>query len=145
MRSLSGTFVLAAALIASSCSSVAPIAVHATDTCYQCGKPILDVRMAGEAIDADHLEYPFGSPKCLAAYVVSHPREHDALFVTDYTTGHMIDPTRATFVPVVVDDYTNERDYRAYLTRADADAAARPLRATPVGWNALITEARQSE
>jgi hypothetical protein len=78
----------------------------------------------------------------MATYLVAHPDERATLFVTDYTTGKMVSPDRATFVPVLVDRNTGERDYLAYLKTADADAAAQEAHTLPVSWDVVLERAR---
>ena len=71
-----------------------------------------------------------------------HPDESATLFVTDYSTGKMVSPDRAVFVPVVVDRNTGERDYIAYLKTADADAAAQEAHTQTVSWDIVLERAR---
>ena len=78
----------------------------------------------------------------MAKYLASHPDDRSTLYVTDYTTGQMIAPARALYVPEVVDRNTNEIDYRAYRDSADAAAFATEVHATPIVWNAVLEEAR---
>ena len=142
MRTLSGFALAAAALIATSCSSVAPVAVNAGDTCYRCRRVILETRLAGEMVDPNGLAYKFKAPGCMAKYLADHPNETGTMFVTDFTTGKMIDPARATFVEVIVEENSMERDYRAYLKKAEAEAFAQQVKATPIDWNTVLSKAR---
>jgi hypothetical protein len=86
-----------------SCSSIAPVKVNAGDQCFRCRRTITDGRLAGETIDSSGFVSKVRAPGCMAKYLVQHPEETGVVFVTDYTTGKMIGPERALFVPVVLD------------------------------------------
>lgn len=143
MKTLSGVVLAAAALLTISCSSVKPVQVSAGDTCYRCRRVILETRLAGEMVDPNGLAYKFRSPGCMAKYLAEHPNETGALFVTDWSSGHMIEPTRAIFVPTIIDENSMERDYRAFLKKADADAFASQVKATAVDWKTVLDKAKQ--
>ncbi len=65
-----------------------------------------------------------------------------SFFVTDYTSGKMVKPTEAFFVPIVTNVMTGESDYRAYALKAEADAAAVELHTSPVTWQTVLDRAR---
>lgn len=142
MRKLSGLALAAAALIATSCSSVAPVQVSAGDSCYRCRRVIVETRLAGEMVDPNGLAYKFRAPGCMAKYIAEHPTEKSTLFVTDYTSGKLVDPGRLTFVETIIDENTMERDYRAFLKKADAEAFAAKGKTTPIDWNTVIAKAK---
>ena len=130
----------AAPLLVLACGSVAPVKVNAGDQCFRCRRTIVDTRMAAETIDKFVSRYR--APGCLAKAIVTHNDEGRTVYVTDYTTGTMFSPTKAFFVPVLLDRDTGERDYRAYRNKADADAAALEARTVPVDWNTVLDKAR---
>lgn len=134
--------VLAVALLAASCSSVKPVQVSAGDTCYRCRRVILETRLAGEMVDPNGLAYKFRAPGCMAKYIVEHPTEKGVVFVTDFATGHMIDPARATFVPFIIEENTMERDYRAFLNKEDAEAFAKQVKAVTMDWTAVLEKSK---
>jgi len=143
MRFALGVGALAlSALVGASCSSITPAKVAVGDQCYYCRRTIQEPRLAAEMIDAGHLAYKFRSPRCLAKYLNDHPDETATLFVTDFGSGRMGRPEQAGFVPVVVDPNTNEQAYRAYLRKADAEAAARELKTTALDWQAVLAKER---
>jgi hypothetical protein len=78
----------------------------------------------------------------MAKYLAAHPDERSTGFVTDFTTGKMIAPQAAYYVPEVVDASTRETDYRAYRVKAEADAFAAQSHATAVAWDAVLDKAR---
>ena len=128
--------VVGAALM--SCTSIAPMKVNAGDQCFRCRRTIQDARLAGETINDNGFVSKFRAPGCMAKYLVSHPDESGTIFVTDYTSGKMVAPESAWFVPVLLNRDTGERDYRAYRRDTDAMAAAVDAHTAPVRWSAVI-------
>lgn len=122
-------------------SAVHPVAVQAGDQCFRCRRPIVERAMAAELMDGNRLASKFRAPGCLAKYLADHPDETGMTFVTDYATGKWIRPEQAHFVPVVVNRDTGESDYRAFINRADADAAALERHTTPVDWQTAMANA----
>jgi hypothetical protein len=141
MRAARFVLLGAASLLVLACSSIAPVKIHAGDQCFRCRRIIADTRLAAEQIQGG-LTSKYRAPGCMAKYLVAHPDEGGALFVTDYVTGKMIPPTEAIFVPVLLDRNTGEGDYQAYKTGADASAAALDLATTPVDWQTVLDRAR---
>lgn len=131
-------------VMVAACSSVAPVKVAAGDQCFRCRRSINNVLVAGESIDSRNFVSKYRGPGCMAKYLVAHPDEkaQSTLYVTDYATGKMIAPARAFYVPEVVDRNTGETDYRAYHEKANADAAAAELHATPISWDTVLDQAR---
>lgn len=138
------TLAALAAFVTVSCSSVGPVAVHAGDQCFRCRQTISETKLAGELIDASANRFvsKFRTPGCMAKYLVDHPDETGTMFATDYASGHMVNPNRLLFVEFLVNANTGERDYRAYLNRSDADAAALETHSVPVDWKTVLQKAR---
>jgi hypothetical protein len=57
-------------------------------------------------------------------------------------SGGLIEAEHAFFIPVLVNDRTGERDYRAYYSRGMADIAAQVLGVQVVRWNTVIERAK---
>ena len=57
----------------------------------------MDTRFAGETIEPNGFVSKFRGPGCMATYLVAHPDERGAVFVTDYTSGKMVSPDAALF------------------------------------------------
>lgn len=144
MRSLTRFALMCAALATLSCSSVSPVAINAGDQCFRCRRIILDTKIAGEMIDPSGMPAKFRSTGCLSKYLADHPKETGALFVTDYTSGKLEPVSRLTFVSVIIDTDTNERDYHAFLSKTEAAAAAREAGTTPVDWNTVLQKVKTS-
>ncbi len=142
MRTRMSLALATAALLVASCSSVKPVQVSAGDTCYRCRRVILETRIAGEMVDPNGLAYKFRAPGCMAKYLAEHPSERGTLFVTDFATGHMIDPERATFVPFIIEENSMERDYKAFLKKDEAEAFAKETKTAPVDWKTVLDKAR---
>jgi hypothetical protein len=130
-----------APLVMLSCSAIAPVRINAGDQCFRCKRLITDTRLAAEQIQGG-LTSKYRAPGCMAKYLVAHPDEGGALFVTDYLSGKMIPPAEAIFVPVLLDRNTGETDYQAYKTGADASAAVLELKTRPVDWQTVLDRAR---
>lgn len=125
-----------------SCSSVAPVKVAVGDQCFRCRRPIHNERVAAETIDTNLFVSKYRGPGCLAKYLLAHPDQKATIFVTDYTTGRMVAPDHAFYVPEIVDRNTGERDYRAYRSQVDANDAARELQTSYLSWDAVLDAAR---
>jgi hypothetical protein len=136
-----GALAVLALIPLGSCTSVAPVKVTAGDQCFRCRRTIPDERVAAEIISASFVS-KFRAPGCMAKYVVAHPEDQGTVFVTDYTTGKMIRPEFAYFVPLTVNVDTGERDYRAYRLKTSADLAAADLNTIAIDWNSVLERAR---
>ena len=123
-----------------SCTSVAPMKIAQGDLCFRCQRSITETRLATQQIS--HFYEKFRTPGCMAKYLVNNPKDRGTVLVTDYATGKTMPPEKAFFVPFVMDDKTGERDYRAYKSQSDADAAAAEFHTTPVTWNVVLENAQ---
>jgi hypothetical protein len=141
MRAAQTFLAVVAGVTLMSCSSVAPIKVNAGDQCFRCRRTIQDARLAAETITPNGFVSKFRAPGCMAKYLVSHPDETGAIYVTDYTTGKMFSPEVGWFVPVLLNRDTGERDYRAYRNQADANSAALLENEMPERWNVVMAVA----
>jgi hypothetical protein len=142
MRNARRMLLMGAAILAASCSTVAPVKITAGDQCIRCRRTIQDTRMAGELVYKGGLVEKFRAPGCMAKYLATYPATTADAFVTDFTSGQLVKARDAVFVRVLVDPNTGETDYRAYKVQADADAAARELQAATVDWNVVLQKAR---
>ncbi|MBI3492104.1 MAG: hypothetical protein HY047_10030 [Acidobacteria bacterium] len=129
------------AIVAVSCGSLQPVAVHTGDQCFRCRRTITEPKLAGEIIDGTFVS-KFRTTGCMATYLADHPAESGTVFVTDYASGRMMRPDAAFFVPILLNRDTGERDYRAYQSRTDADAAAFEAHSVPVAWRAVLVAAK---
>src|SRR6266508_4878844 len=142
MKSARIAFLALGPLLALSCSTIAPVKINAGDQCFRCRRTISDTRLAAETIQGGFVS-KYRAPGCMAKYITAHPNEQTgAVFVTDYAKGTMIDPAKAFFVPVTVDERTGENDYQAFGVKADADRAAAELKTAPVDWATVLDRAR---
>ena len=122
------------------CNSALPVKVEGGEVCYRCRRVIADARLAAETLDGK-LVWKFRSTGCVSKYLADHPRDASIVFVTDYKTGKLVQPDRATFVPTV-DRNTGEKDFIAFTDRAAASAEAYSRGVKPVDWNGVMADAR---
>lgn len=118
-----------------------PQTIGEGEICFKCRHVITNARLAAEIMD-DGLPTKYRTPGCMAAYAAAHPSSESRYFVTDFVTGGLIEARRAFFVPVVVNDKTGERDYRAYYSHGLADAAAQLLGVGVVDWQTIVGRAK---
>ena len=139
MRTIHAGVMVACALTALSCLSVRPVKINTGEQCFRCQRPIADTRLAAEQITG--FVEKFRTPGCMAKHLAKNPGDLGPAFVTDFTTGRLIAANAAFFVPVILDDVTGARDYRAYALEADARAAAEVMQAAPVDWPTVVVHA----
>ncbi len=120
---------------------VSPDTIYEGDVCFKCRRAIDDARMAAETLDRQ-LPTKYRSPGCMAAYLATHHDADTRGFVTDYVSGRLINAERAFYVPVLVNDKTGERDFRAFHSPDAAREAARELKSDVLNWKALLERAR---
>ena len=118
-----------------------PQTIAEGETCFKCRRTIVEHKLAAEIMDRN-LPTKYRSPGCMAAYAVQHPSKDSRYYVTDFVSGGLIEAERAFFVPVLVNDKTGERDYRAYYSSGMADIAAQTNNSAVLRWNALIDRAK---
>jgi hypothetical protein len=103
---------------------------------------IQEPKVAAEIVNHGGLIEKFRGPGCMAKYLATAPAGTADIYVTDYTSGRLIKASGAAYVPVLLDRYTGETDYRAYKLRADAIAASQELGTVLFDWNAVLAKAR---
>ena len=118
-----------------------PQTIGEGEICFRCHHVIASAKLAAEIMDRN-LPTKYRTAGCMAAYVASHPSRESRYFVTDFVSGGLIDAEHAYFVPAVIDDTTNELDYRAYYSHGMADIAAQVLGVTVVRWSTLVERAQ---
>lgn len=118
-----------------------PQTIGEGEICFRCHHVIANAKLAAEIMDGN-LPTKYKTPGCMASYVASHPSRGSRYFVTDFVSGGLIDVEHAYFVPVVINDMTNELDYRAYYSRGMADIAAQVLGVQVVRWGTLVERAQ---
>jgi len=142
MRKLTlGAFLV---LVVSACASITPMPIRTGEGCAQCRRPINNLHMAAQEVSSG-LASNFHAPGCLANYLVEHPAAQDAaLFVADFPTGKMVDATKALYVLTVNRD-NGERDFIAFENPEMAKSEAATRSTAPLGWDALLAQARQGQ
>ncbi|MBS1818469.1 MAG: hypothetical protein JSU08_11100 [Acidobacteria bacterium] len=118
-----------------------PQTIGEGEVCFKCRRVITNAKLAAEIMDRN-LPTKYKTPGCMAAYAAHHPSGKARYYVTDFVSGGLIEAERAFFVPVVVNDKTNERDYRAYYSHGMADIAAQVGGSQVLRWDDLVGRAR---
>ena len=135
--------IVAAAVLAVGCSSVKPLPVVVGDRCFDCQRPIDDIKLAGEMIDEGGHAFKFRTPGCLAKYLAAHPGEHyKGLFVTDYNTGKFIPASRATFARITINPASLEKDYAAFGSDSTAAEMAKKEGGSTLEWEGVLAAAQ---
>jgi len=135
-------WLIAAAVLAVGCSSVKPLPVVVGDRCFRCGRPIDEVKLAGELIDQRGHALKFRSAACMARFLAEQGDEYRAMFVTDYNTGRFIELSDAKFAKVTVNKATLEKDYLAFHDAAAAEQMARSEGGSVMAWEAVLAAAK---
>ena len=138
---LAWAFFVSTVFLAMSCQRM-PESIAEGEICYRCRRVITEDRLAGEILTPD-VPLKYKAPLCMARFVVSTPLSDRArILVTDFATGAMIAADRAWYVPIIVDSYTHEAEYRAYRSRHVAEQAAGELGVGAVKWQSVMAHAR---
>lgn len=131
--------IVAASLLALSCSSVQPLKISAGDRCFRCGRTIEDVKLAGEIIDEAGHALKFRTAGCMAKYLTEHgDHKWRGVWVTDYESGKFVKASKATYARILVDRNTNERDFAAFSSPDAAAAMAREQGGTTIEWASVL-------
>lgn len=141
MRKLAlGAFLI---LVVSACASVKPMPIRTGEGCFLCRRPIANLRLAAQVVTGG-IASNFHAPGCLAAYLVGHPGDQGVVFVTDFASGKIVQAAQAVYVPTLNRD-NGERDFLAFADAAMAQSEATARTTSPVSWDAVLTQARQSQ
>src|SRR5689334_8152895 len=82
-----------------------PDTIGEGEVCYRFHRVITNARLAAEMMDRN-LPTKYKTPGCMARYVAAHPNTGSRYYVTDFSSGGLIDAEHAFFVPVVINDKT---------------------------------------
>lgn len=144
MRS-TAAIILTFGLLLTACSSVTPVAIRAGDVCQSCGRTIVNVQLAGEALSPSGQPMKFRTVSCMAKYLTQHPDPTQVVFVTDYPTGRMVRAQNATFVRATIDQATRERDYYAFANVRNAIEFGQARETSPIDWFAIMQQIAASK
>ena len=133
------TFIAILSVAAVACGSLQPVPIRAGDACFRCARVITEARLVAQLITTNGERSSFRTPACLAKYLQNHDASVKAIFVTDHPSGTMIAVTNATFVRVIVDHQTGERDFFAFRSVTDAAMRAADARSAAVDWSTVRT------
>jgi nitrous oxide reductase accessory protein NosL len=136
---------VAAGLVAFGCTAVQPLAIRTGDRCFNCGRPIENVRLAGEIIDKEGHALKFRTAGCMARYMAQHPDEqadYRAVFVTDYPNGRFIEASSATYVKMPLEPGSMDRDYVAFASANAAAADAKKENTGAIDWPQVLVASK---
>jgi len=137
MRAFSTVLVLSAML--TGCAPPKPVNVTLGEACERCRRPIVEERLAAEHIGDNGFAVKFRTIHCMSTWLSQHPTaQEDFLYVANYARGGWVRAERASFVRVVVNPNTMERDFIAFADPQLAAEAARENRSVVVGWNDVL-------
>lgn len=140
MRILS---VLALSTILLGCASPRPVDVVLGEACARCKRPIDNAQISAEQVAANGFGTKFRTVHCMATWIAQQKTPVEGRYwVTDYQTRRWIAAERATFVRVVVNPGTMERDFIAFGDDAAAAEAARANQSSTVHWADVIALGR---
>ena len=144
-----------AALLAMPLTVVASAAVHrspinAGDQCVRCHRIIFERHVAAEALAVrDGQSLKFRTVRCLLAYLQNNAEPISDVYVTDYSTGHLLNPNDALFVPVPIDvrvgipNYgLGDTDYLAFKSEHDAVRMAAAYGVATADWPTVVRSAQ---
>ena len=137
MRALATILVLSATLVG--CAPPKPVNLVLGEACERCKRPVSNERLAGEHIGANGFALKFRTIHCMSTWIAQHPAsESGHFFVANYETGSWIRAHRASFVRIVVNPNTMERDFVAFADSQHAAEAARANDSAVVGWEDVL-------
>jgi nitrous oxide reductase accessory protein NosL len=138
MRALSTVLVLSALL--AGCAAPKPVKVVLGEACERCRRPIVEDRLAAEHIASNGFAQKFRTIHCMSTWLAQHPdAARDYIFVANYAVkGGWVRAERASFVRVIVNPNTMERDFIAFANAGQAAEAARTRNGQVVAWDDVV-------
>ena len=137
MRAFSTVLVLSALLTA--CAPPRPVNVVLGEACERCRRPIVEERLAAERVGDNGFAVKFRTIHCMATWLGQHPTVGDGfIYVANYARGGWVRADRASYVRVVVNPNTMERDFIAFADPQLAATAARDHSSVVVGWDDVL-------
>jgi hypothetical protein len=131
--------IVAASVLAVGCSSVKPLPIVVGDRCFNCQRPIDDVKAAAEAVDEGGHALKFRTAGCMARYMADHKGDqYKGIFVADYSTGKLIAASNATFTKVTLSPASSEKDFVGFGSAKAAGEAAKREGSQTLEWDAVI-------
>ena len=142
MRALA---ILTLSAMLAGCAQPKPANVVLGEACWRCKRPIENARIAAEQVGSNGIGSKFRTVHCLATWVAQQTAPIDGRFwVTDYEKTKWIAAEKATYVRVVVNQLTMERDFIAFADAEAAAEAARTNHSSVVRWADVLDLGRTS-
>lgn len=110
------------------------------EACERCRRPIVEERLAAEHIGGNGFAVKFRTIHCMSTWLGQHPTraQEGFLYVANYARGGWVRADRASFVRVIVNPNTMERDFIAFADPQLAADAARENSSVVVGWDDVL-------
>lgn len=137
MRALA---VLALASILAGCSTpLKPVNVSLGEACTRCKQPISNERIAAEQVSPNGWASKFRTVHCMTTWIAQQPTAPKGwMYVANYDRGGWIRADRASYVRVVINPNTLEKDFIAFTDPRRAAEAARVNQSEVVSWQAVL-------
>jgi hypothetical protein len=137
MRALST--ILAISALLTGCAPPKAVNVVLGEACERCRRPITEERIAAERVAANGFAVKFRTIHCMATWLGQHPEASEGFhYVANYAKDGWVRADRASYVRVVVNPRTMERDFIAFADPQLAAEAARTNHSAVVGWNDVL-------
>jgi hypothetical protein len=137
MRAFSTILVLSAMLTA--CAPPKPVNVVLGEACERCRRPIVEERLAAERVADNGFAVKFRTIHCASTWIGQHPAATEGfIYVANYAKGGWVRADRASFVRVIVNPNTMERDFIAFADPQLAAKAATDHNSVVVGWDDVL-------
>ena len=137
MRAFATILVLSAVL--TGCAPPKAVNVVAGEACERCRRPINNERIAAEHVGANGFAVKFRTIHCMSTWLARHPAASEGfLYVANYARDGWVRADRASFVRVIVNPNTMERDFIAFADPALAEEAARTNSSAVVEWGDVL-------
>jgi hypothetical protein len=121
------SWLLACVVVLTACTSVQPVSIARGDQCARCRRTIENTDYAAEIVATSMFALKFRTPGCLAQYLNETSETPLEVFVTDFASKKLIRAELATFVPVVIDERTMEKDFAAFRQSGQARMHAQKM------------------
>lgn len=131
--------VLAISAILAGCAPPKPVRIVEGEACARCRRPIDNAQVAAQQVAPNGFGTKFRTVHCMATWIAQQKAPVDGRYwVTDYQRRRWIAAERATYVRVVINPNSMERDFIAFADPAAAEEAARTNQSATVRWADVI-------
>ena len=135
--------ILALAAVLAGCATPRPSNIVLGEACARCQRPIDNAKVAAEQVAPNGLGSKFRTVHCMATWIAQQTAPVEGRYwVTDFQKGKWIAAERATYVRVIINPNSMERDFIAFADAAAAAEAARTNQSKAVQWADVLEMGR---